>query len=118
VVDATGHVRAFNRPATTLFSDVEVGIGAEKLLSQLVAGLPWWESGLNRRRKMHIEIDARIYEVTSSEVALPGETQRLYSVSLLPVARADAADGSRGTTRLIAQTPNASAKGTGTRRDP
>lgn len=118
VVDAAGRIRAFNRPATTLFSDVEVGIGAEKLLSQLVAGLPWWESGLNRRRKMHIEIDSRIYEVTSSEVALPGEIQRLYSVSLLPVARADATDGSRGTTRLIAQTPPATPKGTGTRRDP
>jgi hypothetical protein len=38
---------------------------------------------------MHIEIGSRIYEVTSSEVALPDEEQSLYSVSFLPVARAE-----------------------------
>jgi PAS domain-containing protein len=116
VVDAQGRIRAFNRPTATLFSGVQVGAKAEQLLSQLVAGLPWWESGLTRRRKMHIEIDSRIYEVTSSEIALPGEEQRLYSVSLLPVARADPLDKAHATTRLIAQKPAGSSESAGTRR--
>jgi PAS domain-containing protein len=103
VIDALGRVRAFNRPAVTLFPGVAPGASAEQLLSQLVAGLPWWESGLTRRRKMHIEIDARIFEVTSSEIAMPGEDQRLFSVSLLPVARAESVERPRATTRAVAQ---------------
>lgn len=105
VVDAEGRVRAFNKPTATLFSGVKVGVNAEQLLSQLVAGLPWWEPGLTRRRKMHIEIDSRIFEVTSSEIALPGEEQRLYSVSLLPVARADPMDKAGRTSRLAKPQP-------------
>jgi hypothetical protein len=103
VIDAFGRVRAFNKPTVALFPRVEIGMSAEQLLSQLVAGLPWWEPGLTRRRKMHIEIDTRIYEVTSSEIALPGEDQRLYSVSLLPVARAESLDRPRGTSRSVAR---------------
>jgi hypothetical protein len=105
VVDAVGHVRVFNKPTAALFSGVKIGANAEQLLSQLVAGLPWWESGLTRRRKMHIEIDSRVYEVTSSEIALPGEAQPLYSVSLLPVARADSPDRAGGTARLLKPAP-------------
>jgi hypothetical protein len=105
VVDALGHIRAFNKPTATLFSDVKIGANAEQLLSQSVAGLPWWESGLTRRRKMHIEIDSRVYEVTSSEITLPGEAQHLYSVSLLPVARADSSERAGGTARLVKHTP-------------
>ena len=45
VVDAEGHIRAFNKRATELFGDLTVGTSAEKLLSHTVAGLPWWESG-------------------------------------------------------------------------
>jgi len=87
------------------------------LLSQLVAGLPWWESGLTRRRKMHIEIDSRVYEVTSSEIALPGEAQRLYSVSLLPVARVDAPERSGGTSRLVKHSPGSESETVGKRRE-
>jgi hypothetical protein len=117
VVDALGHVRAFNKPASTLFSSVRIGVNAEQLLAQLVAGLPWWESGLTRRRKMHIEIDSRVYEVTSSEIALPGEAQRLYSVSLLPVARADAPDRAAGTARLVKHSPGSASETVGKRRE-
>ncbi|MEA3140743.1 MAG: hypothetical protein QOK23_2912, partial [Gammaproteobacteria bacterium] len=118
VVDALGRVRAFNKPTAALFSGVEVGANAEQLLSQLVAGLPWWEPGLTRRRKMHIEIDSRIYEVTSTEIALPGEEQRLYSVSLLPVARADSMGPAGLTGRLPKpQTPAGSSEATGKRRE-
>jgi PAS domain-containing protein len=117
VIDALGHVRAFNKPTAALFSSVKIGVNAEQLLSQLVAGLPWWESGLTRRRKMHIEIDSRIYEVTSTEIVLPGEAQRLYSVSLLPVARADAADRAGGTARLVKHSPGSASETVGKRRE-
>jgi hypothetical protein len=96
---------------------VKIGANAEQLLSQLVAGLPWWEPGLTRRRKMHIEIDTRIYEVTSSEIVMPGEEQRLYSVSLLPVARAaDPVDKARAAAPLAKHAPGSS-EAAGTRRD-
>jgi PAS domain-containing protein len=118
VVDALGRIRAFNKPTATLFGGVKVGVNADQLLSQLVAGLPWWEPGLTRRRKMHIEIDTRIYEVTSSEIALPGEEERLYSVSLLPVARAaDPIDKGRGTGRLTKQSASGTVDATGTMRE-
>jgi hypothetical protein len=39
--------------------------------------------------------------VTSSEIALPGEAQHLYSVSLLPVARADSADRAGSSAQLV-----------------
>jgi hypothetical protein len=117
VVDALGRIRAFNKPTATLFGGVKIGVNAEQLLSQLVAGLPWWEPGLTRRRKMHIEIDTRIYEVTSSEIVMPGEEQHLYSVSLLPVARAaDPLDKARGTGPLARHAPS-SPETAGTRRD-
>lgn len=117
VVDAQGRVRAFNKPTAAVFSGVKVGVNAEQLLSQLVAGLPWWEPGLTRRRKMHIEIDSRIYEVTSSEIALPGEEQRLYSVSLLPVARAEPMDKTGRTSRLTKPHPAAGSPEAGMRRE-
>jgi PAS domain-containing protein len=118
VVDALGRVRAFNKPTAILFGGVKVGVNAEQLLSQLVAGLPWWEPGLTRRRKMHIEIDTRIYEVTSSEIVLPGEEQRLYSVSLLPVARAaDPLDKARGAAQPGKQIPGRSVDAAGARRE-
>ncbi len=117
VVDALGHVRAFNKPTAALFSGIRIGVNVEQLLSQLIAGLPWWESGLTRRRKMHIEIDSRVYEVTSSEIALPGEEQRLYSVSLLPVARADAPERAGGSARLVKQIPGSASETAGKRHE-
>jgi PAS domain-containing protein len=88
VVDAAGNIRTFNKRATELFGDLASGTNAAQLLSHTVAGLPWWESGLDGRRKMHIDVGSRIHEVTSTEIPVPGEEQRLYSVSLLPVALA------------------------------
>ena len=94
VIDTQGRVRAFNKRAGELFGDLAAGVDADKLLVHQVAGLPWWEPGLGGRRKMHLDIGSRIYEVTSSEVPVPGEEQRLYSVSLLPVALDKALQGS------------------------
>jgi PAS domain-containing protein len=89
VVDSAGRIRALNRLSAALFGGAQVGANADQLLAHTVSGLRWWEPGLTRRRKMHIDIGSRIYEVTTSEVALPDEEQRLYSVSFLPVARAE-----------------------------
>ena len=65
---------------------------AHRLLPPLEPGLAWWEPGLAGRRKVHLDIGRRVFQVTSSAVALPGEEERFYSVSLLPVAKAENAD--------------------------
>ena len=92
VVDAAGRIRALNRLSAELFGGAQIGANADQLLSHTVSGLRWWEPGLTRRRKMHIEIGSRIYEVTTSEVALPDDERRLYSTAFLPVARAEVVD--------------------------
>ena len=92
VIDARGLVLAFNKPAGGLFGGAEVGADAAVLLAQADAPPRWWEPGLTGRRKMHIEIGPRIYQVTSSAVSLAGEEERIFTVAFLPVARAGAAD--------------------------
>jgi PAS domain-containing protein len=92
VIDARGLVLAFNKPAGALFSGAEVGADAAKLLAQPDAPTRWWEPGITGRRKMHIEIGPRIYQVTSSAVSLAGEEERIFTVAFLPVARAGQAD--------------------------
>jgi hypothetical protein len=57
---------------------------------------PWWQSGMGERRKLHLEIASRAYQVTSTALTLRGEEERIYCVSLLPAARAlDATDSTR-----------------------
>lgn len=92
VLDSRGGVLAFNKPARALFANIGKGVDAALLLS--LSGYPprWWEPGLTGRRKMHVEIAPRVYEVTSSISPLPGEEERLYVVTFLPVARAALAD--------------------------
>jgi PAS domain-containing protein len=90
VVDARGRVRAFNKPIVDLFGSVEVGADAVVLLHQPNAGPRWWEPGLTKRRKMHMQIGQRIYQVTSSAVAVSGEEESIFAVSFLPVARGTA----------------------------
>jgi PAS domain-containing protein len=103
VIDARGRVISFNRPARALFAGIENHVEAAELLS--LAGMParWWEPGLTGRRKMYVEIAPRAYEVTSSASPLPGEEQRLYIVTFLPVARAAAGDQTAitGTVRTL-----------------
>lgn len=107
VVDAAGRVRALNRLSVELFGGAQVGANADQLLTHTVSGLRWWEPGLTRRRKMHVDIGSRIYEVTSSEVVLPDEEQRLYSVSFLPVAHAETLE--TAAKRLVQLRPSQSA---------
>jgi PAS domain-containing protein len=92
VIDARGLVLAFNKPAGGLFGGAEVGTDAAVLLAQPDAPPRWWEPGLTGRRKMHIEIGPRIYQVTSSAISLAGEEERIFTVAFLPVARAGTAD--------------------------
>ena len=93
VIDAQARVLGFNKPAQALFAGVEKGVDASQLFS--LTGMPsrWWEPGLTGRRKMHIEIGPRVYLVTSSASPLPGEDERLYIISFMPMARA--ANGDR-----------------------
>ncbi|GAC1676856.1 MAG: hypothetical protein NVS9B2_27570 [Steroidobacteraceae bacterium] len=92
VVDARGRVLAFNKLAVGLFGSAAVGMDAAQLLSQPSAGTRLWEAGLTGRRKMHIEIGPRIYQVTSSAIAVAGEEERIFTVTFLPVAKGSDAD--------------------------
>ena len=92
VVDARGRVLAFNKLAAGLFGNTEVGMDAAQLLAQPAAGPRLWEPGLTGRRKMHIEIGPRIYQVTSSAILLAGEEESIFTVSFLPVAKGGSAD--------------------------
>jgi hypothetical protein len=104
VIDARGRVLAFNKPAVGLFSGAEVGVDAAQLLAQPDAGLRWWEPGLTGRRKMHIEIGPRIYQVTSSAIALTGEEERIFTVSFLPVAKAGTVDPFATSSTMVTST--------------
>jgi hypothetical protein len=92
LIDGTGHILTFNKPATVLFGNLEVGMDAHRLL-QVSQGEPlWWEPGLSGRGKLHLEIGPRLFQVSTSAIVLPGEEHRVFSVSLVPVARAEAND--------------------------
>ncbi len=93
VIDAQARVLGFNKPAQALFAGVEKNVDASQLFSLSGMAARWWEPGLTGRRKMHIEIGPRVYQVTSSASPLPGEDERLYIVAFMPMARA--ANGDR-----------------------
>jgi hypothetical protein len=92
VLDARARVLALNKPAAGLFAGAQVGMDAVRLLPDTGSGLPWWEPGLTGRRKQHVEIGPRVFQVTSSAVVLGGEEERIFTVSFLPVARAGTPD--------------------------
>ena len=102
VADSQGRVLAFNRPARALFSGTEVGAQVSRLVPQFEPGTRWWDPGLSGRRKMHVTVMRRVYQVTTSSVALPGEDARLYVIAFLPVAQVAAADQSPvGSTTVV-----------------
>ena len=92
LVDDSGHVLTFNKPATVLFGDLEVGMPVSGLLQSSQGAQTWWEPGLSGRTKLHVEIGPRLFQVTTSAVVLPGEEHQLFTVSLVPVARVEAND--------------------------
>jgi PAS domain-containing protein len=102
IVDSQDRVLSFNRPALALFSATRVGADAESLLAQPDAPPRWWEPGLTGRRKMHVRIVPRLFQVTSTAVAMPGEQERLCVIAFLPVARAESPEAT-----LSAQLPSA-----------
>jgi PAS domain-containing protein len=88
VVDAGGKVLAFNKPAQGLFAGTRIDADAAQLLAAPDAAARWWEPSLLGRRKMHVEVLQRLYQVTSTAVPVPGEDEHVFVVSFLPIARA------------------------------
>jgi PAS domain-containing protein len=109
VIDSQGRLLSFNKPAQALFNALEKDADAAQLLS--LGGMPprWWEPGLTGRRKMHIELGPRVYQVTCSATPLPGEDERIYIVAFLPMGRAAIGDRSE----LAAAAPHADASKNG-----
>jgi hypothetical protein len=77
----------FNKPSLALFPGLQKNANAAELLVLPGAGEQWWAPGLTGRRKMHVEITPRTYQVTTSSLPLPGEDAQLYVATFLPVAR-------------------------------
>jgi PAS domain-containing protein len=102
VIDSRGRILSFNKQGRALFANIEKDADAAVLLSVPGTAGPWWEPGFTGRRKMQIEIDSRIFEVTMSASPLPGEEERLCIVTFLPVSRAIAGDSTAitGTVRI------------------
>jgi hypothetical protein len=98
VADARGRVLAFNKPATVLFPGARLDGELSQFLPEADPQSRWWDPGLTGRRKLHVSIMQRIYQLTSSTVTLPGEDERLYVVAFVPVART--AESEQGTTLL------------------
>jgi PAS domain-containing protein len=92
VVDASGRVLAWNKPATALFPAVKVDAEIVHLLPDAAPESRWWEPGLSGRRKAHVTVRQRVYQLTCSAVALPGEDERLFVVAFVPAAQVTAAD--------------------------
>jgi hypothetical protein len=92
LIDTRGRIFAFNKPSLALFPGLEKNADAATLLSLAGMSARWWEPGITGRRKMHVEISPRIYQVTTSALPLPGEEDQLYVVTFLPVARAAIGD--------------------------
>jgi PAS domain-containing protein len=93
VLDSRDRVLTFNKPAQALFSATRRGADAAILLARPDEPPRWWEPGLTGRRKMHLRILPRVFQVTSTAVTLPGEQERLCVVAFLPIARAETLDG-------------------------
>jgi hypothetical protein len=106
IIDDNGHIIEFNKPSLALFPGLQKGTDAASLLSLVGMAERWWQPGLSGRRKMHVEIAPRIYQVSTSALPLPGEDVQLYVVTFLPVARAAIGD-STAITATVQQLPDA-----------
>ncbi len=102
VVDSAGRVLAWNKPATALFPGAQVDAEIAQLLPQ--AEGRWWDPGLSGRRKSHVTVMQRVYQLTCSAIALPGEDERLYVISFIPAAQVTPADQD-STTFTLARHP-------------
>jgi PAS domain-containing protein len=102
VLDASGRVLAWNKPATALFPAAQLDMQITELLPQ--AEGRWWDPGLSGRRKAHVTLMQRVYQLTCSAVALPGEEERLYVVAFVPATEVAAADQD-STALMLARRP-------------
>lgn len=98
VVDSKGRVMAFNKPLSGLLGNVEIGMEAARLLPDAEQRANWWEPGITGRRKMHMQVGSRIYQLTAAATPLPGEDANVFTVALLPVASGALADPDGNTT--------------------
>jgi PAS domain-containing protein len=105
VVDSQGRVLAWNKPATALFPGAQVDAEISRLLPQAPPEPRWWDPGLSGRRKAHVTVMQRVYQVTCSAIALPGEDERLYTVAFVPAARVAAADQDGAALTTVARRP-------------
>jgi PAS domain-containing protein len=106
IIDNNGRISEFNKPALALFAGLQKDTVAATLLSLEGMQERWWQPGLSGRRKMHVEIAPRIYQVATSALPLPGEDEQLYVVTFLPVARAAIGD-TTAITGTVQQLPDA-----------
>ena len=84
VVDASGRVLVINRPARAVFPEGKAGSDVSTLVPAAGLGASWWDPGMSRCKKMHLTVARRVYRVTATAVALPGEEQRLYVIGFVP----------------------------------
>jgi len=91
VIDQRGRVVEFNKPSLALFPGLRKSTNAGSLL-QLAGVAEWWTPGLTGRRKMHVEIAPRTYQLSTSVLPLPGEDALLYVETFVPVARSSLSD--------------------------
>jgi PAS domain-containing protein len=106
IIDNNGRIIEFNKPSLALFAGLQKDTDAGSLLSLQGMQERWWEPGISGRRKMHVEISPRIYQVATSVLPLPGEDEQLYVVTFLPVARAAIGD-TTAITGTVQQIPDA-----------
>jgi hypothetical protein len=101
IIDGRGRTIEFNAPSLALFPGLQKDTEAASLLS--VAGMPehWWEPGRSGRRKLHMEIAPRIYQIATAALPLPGEDEQWHVVTFLPVARAAIGDSLRSQPTLV-----------------
>jgi PAS domain-containing protein len=101
VIDSRGRVLAWNKPAGALFPGAQVDAEISRLLPQAEPEARWWDPGLSGRRKSHMTVMQRVYQLTCSAVTLPGEDERLYVVALVPAGQVATAeqDGTAFTNR-------------------
>jgi PAS domain-containing protein len=92
VLDSAGRVLAWNKPATALFPAVQLDGEIRHLLAQPPGEGRWWDPGLSGRRKSHLTVMQRVYQLTCSAVPLPGEAERLYVLAFVPAAQVASAD--------------------------
>ena len=100
VVNAAGRVLALNKPAQAAFPGAKAGGEVSELVPE--AGVAWWDPGISRCKKMHLTVTRRVYQVTATAVALPGEEERLYVIAFVPTSAFAGRDRGATTVRAAA----------------